>query len=322
MNERCLPMADCLFDEAEATYRYAYASTRAEAIGLQRRVAASRAVEPSKGYFARSEYYLGLSERARAMHLVRAMARSHPDYVFSSYSAALVHGLQVPYALLDTVHLARGDRCNRRLRYEGIVCHKAPCRPFEVIDGIRVTPLDRTVLDCLCQTDFAQGLAIADSALHEGMISKAELIAFMVRNGTRRKGVSTARRVAAAADSRSENGGESMARATMIELGSMIPELQVELDDPLEPGRVYRVDFLWVLPDGTVVVGELDGGWKYVSKGRSASAAIKAMRKERLRESRLSLTGVKVLRFSYEQAIDRAYMQRLLTCAGIPMRAT
>ena len=108
----------------------------------------------------------------------------------------------------------------------------------------------------------------------------------------------------------------------MIELGFMIPELQVELDDPLEPGRVYRVDFLWVLPDGAVVVGELDGAWKYVSKERGASAAIKAMRKERLRESRLSLTGVRVLRFSYEQAIDRAYMHRSLTCAGIPMRAT
>ena len=37
------------------------------------------------------------------------------------------------------------------------------------------------------------------------------------------------------ADGRSENGGESIVRGIMIDLGFALPELQVEIEDPLCP---------------------------------------------------------------------------------------
>ena len=55
------------------------------------------------------------------------------------------------------------------------------------------------------------------------------------------------------------NGGESMARAIMIDLGFVPPDLQVEICDLDESDQVVAVDFHWMLPDGGVVVGELDG---------------------------------------------------------------
>ena len=186
--------------------------------------------------------------------------------------------------------------------------------------GHTVTPLKTTLLDCLCQANFSQGLAIADSALHWRLVDADGLREHVERSGFRRKGIRTARRVLRWMDGRSDNGGESMARAVMIELGFQLPELQVEVADPLTPGGMWRVDFCWRLPDGRVVIGELDGGGKYLADGEGAAEALDHMRRERLRESRLNLTGAMVIRFSFEQAMDRAYMERLLRTPESPPR--
>ena len=66
------------------------------------------------------------------------------------------------------------------------------------------------------------------------------------------------RRLCCFANGLSENGGESFARGTMIDLGFMVPELQHEFVAP-NSGVKYRCDFLWQLPGGGLIVGELDG---------------------------------------------------------------
>lgn len=279
-----------------------------------------KAIEVSRGYFARVRYHDGLPRRARAMHLIRAVARKHPSWVFASFSAALVYGLQVSNGLTDVVHLAMSECENRSVGDERFHCHLVRDASFVTVAGIRVTPLKTTLLDCLCQANFSQGLAIADSALHWRLIDADGLREYVERSGFRRKGIRTARRALRWMDGRSDNGGESMARAIMIELGFQLPELQVEVADPLNPGGIWRVDFCWRLPDGRVVIGELDGGGKYLGAGEDAAEALDHMRRERLRESRLNLTGAMVIRFSFEQAMDRAYMERLLTNAGVPRR--
>ena len=108
-----------------------------------------------------------------------------------------------------------------------------------------------------------------------------------------------------------------LAREAMIELGFAAPELQAEFVDPLS-GQVSRVDFLWHLPDGTLVAGELDGRQKYVdptmTRGR---ATVDLLADERLRESRLTRVA-RVVRFSFAVVCDRGRFARLLDSFGVP----
>lgn len=92
---------------------------------------------------------------------------------------------------------------------------------------IAVTDIDQTITDCLVDASFVEGLIIADSALHEQLLSKEHLVEAVDKLGLNRRGVVTARRVARYADGLSESGGESKARALMIERGWQTPELQI-----------------------------------------------------------------------------------------------
>lgn len=105
----------------------------------------------------------------------------------------------------------------------------------------------------------------------------------------------------------------------MIMLGFAVPDLQVECRDPMNPSKVIRVDFYWVLDDGTIIIGELDGRQKYIdptmTKGKNL---IEVLTDERLRESRLSVFGARIVRFSYSDVLDTAYFARLLERYGVP----
>ena len=130
--------------------------------------------------------------------------------------------------------------------------------------------------------------------------------------------------VARYADGRSENGGESIVRAVIIELGFDVPELQVEVDDPMRPGASRKVDFYWQLPDGRAVILELDGLKKYyadtvLESERGAREVARRFAEERLRESHINLTGATVLRASFSQATNEDYLFRLLVRAGVPL---
>jgi len=109
-----------------------------------------------------------------------------------------------------------------------------------------------------------------------------------------------------------------MARAAIIEEGFELPDLQVELHDPMD-GAAYRVDFLWTCPDGRRIIGELDGWEKYLdpamTEGRGTLGVLVA---ERQRESRITMSGASVVRFSYRQVRDHGYLARLLAAYGVP----
>lgn len=323
MGERKQACADRLLDEAERAYRLAFASSHTEVMALKRRRDAGRVVEPAKGYFARSDVYKSLSKRAQAMYLIRAVAQKHPTWIFASFSAALVYGLQVSHRYLDMVHIVVGSH-ERKCKPGGfIACHQMGDVEPMVVAGIRVTSLFQTLLDCACSASFRYGLAVVDSAVHWNLTTVSELKVYFDSCGKRKRGIATARKVLQWVDGKSENGGESVARAVMIELGFVVPELQRDVVDPMDSTQVKRVDYYWLLSDGTEVMAELDGKGKYKGTGdvaKDIEAAIESFSDERLRESHLNLTRALVVRFSFAQAIDEDYMRRLLTCAGIPLR--
>lgn len=309
-------------DESEAAGMLMLPSDRAEAEACRRRLRSGELVRPLPGLYARWAHWEGLTPDARHLEKVRALARSHPDWVFGSFSAALVHGLPVSYRLLDAVHLVVPARGGVRVR-RGIVRHGAVgAIEAEVVDGVRVTPLVQTVADCLRATDLRGGLPIADAALARLDIPLDAFLALIAHRAMGRRGARQAIRTASWADPRAESGGESLARAIMIEEGFQIPDLQAEFDDPLEPGRVIRVDMLFRRADGSLVAGEVDGAGKYrdpaMLRGRTTGQALMA---ERRRESHINAMDIPVLRLPAEKLEVTGFVARTLEAFRIPREA-
>ena len=99
---------------------------------------------------------------------VRAAERGvASEAVISHVSAAALHGLPSWGVALDRVHVTRsrrnGGRVDRVLHLH--VAHLAPDE-IVIIDGIAVTSVARTVVDCARLLGFEQALVIADAALH------------------------------------------------------------------------------------------------------------------------------------------------------------
>ncbi|MGN6414373.1 hypothetical protein [Flexivirga sp.] len=168
--------------------------------------------------------------------------------------------------------------------------------------GLPVTPVPRTVVDLARVGTLAQGLVVADAALHAGKCTLAELDEEVARlpRGARGK-----RRAAIAihlADGRSESPGESLSRARMYELGLAQPDLQVKLED--DGGCFGYADFGW-----PGLVGEFDGTIKYISPD--------VLWKEKRREGRIRRTGLGVERWLWREAWQGAPLRRILYAAGV-----
>lgn len=196
--------------------------------------------------------------------------------------------------------------------------HEVPLREVEVIDGIRCTPLRQSLFECVRDIDFRRGLAVADSALAKSGLEAGEMAELIRAEEKGRKGVRRCIKLLGHANGLSENGGESVARAVMIEQGFMVPELQVEIPGMLVGEKVRRVDFFWLLEDGSVILGELDGKPKYIDEQMThGRTPIEVMTAERIRESRLTRVG-RVMRFGYNQVIDVPGFCALLESFGVP----
>lgn len=310
------------FDRCDRQGLWLVPESHAEGVLLCRLREDGEVVCPCRGMFARSETYEAASPRVRSYKLVRTLGKAHPEWMFCLYSAAMIHGLQVPNSLLDKVHVVSGlpNGPASPIARHAWALHDGDTAK---VMGVRVTSLRKTLVDCLCAAPFKEGLAIADSALHWGMTSEKELRQWLAEDGFRKRGIRQARETLLWANGRSENGGESIARATMIELGFQLPELQVEIVDPMEPDNPKYGDFGWYLSNGHWIIGELDGLEKYRARAADAGdidAVIYAMAKERRREAHINMANATVIRFSMEEVYDVEYFENLLATAGVPRR--
>ena len=309
---------DALFDAAELRDACLVPKTPADAAALRRRVLAEEIVEPAPGLFARTPHWLALDPDDKAFHLMRALGEKHPTWTFCASSAALAWGLDVPHPLALPVQAYAGKQPKRS---GGNLCIHTPSKPVVSVvhGGVHVVPLWDAVLETLLSAPFAYSLAVADSALRASGWTREDLLRYLREAGKGRHGIRRALITASYADGRAENGGESRARAFFIVQGFLPPDLQVEVTDPADPSRIYRVDFYWILPDGRVVIGEFDGKQKYADERMlGARTTIDALVAERQRESRLTLAGYPVLRFTYDDLQHPQRLERLLTVAGIP----
>lgn len=125
------------------------------------------------------------------------------------------------------------------------------------------------------------------------------------------------------ANERSENGGESLARGTIIEDRFLTPRIQVTVTDP-QTNTEYRVDFVWKLDDGRVIVAEYDGTQKYVDPAMTDNRSIQeVVAKERARDEGLKRAGAtEIVHFTYADVIERTPLRVKLIKAGVPQVET
>lgn len=293
---------------------------------LERRMASGIVVAPFPRVYARTAYWKSLSPSAQSLHVIRAVAALHPSWAFCATSAAIAHGLQVSEPDPSVVHIldtkgGNGHGGKHVVRHPARPEHGENC---EVVADVRVVPLDRAIADCLRMLPMPTGLAVADSALRDYGLSREDLARF-VHACPHARGSRRALQTIRLADGRSENGGESVVRGIIIELGFCVPELQVLVDDPACPGREYRIDYVWDTGTGRPIFGELDGAAKYVDRsgvggGVGKGVSGRALLAERRRESRLTLYDAAIVRFSFEEAKNRPFFKALLERYGVPRR--
>ena len=306
-----------LLDEARQQKRAAYASTPREVKAFRRRVKAKELYEVRKLYFVHASIWDALDRDEQERWIIRAVASHNSDLVFCAYSAAVMHGLPVSYHLLGPLHIQMDDATHSRSS-DKTIRHIRTSAETTDIDGVRVTPLIQTVIDCLLIAPFADGLALADALLSTLGCDRLLLQEIILESAARRHGVMRAMRIASYADSRSESGGESIARGVMIENGTLPADIQLELKDPVDGEKTIRSDFLFKLQNGSEVLGELDGKLKYLDERYMKGSTLEeVLLNERQRESRLTMLGYSIVRFTMKDVRKKGRLAHLLATAGV-----
>ena len=240
-------------------------------------------------------------ERLRLLaHLVTA--RGTPTY--SHFSAARLHGLFL-WHCSPQVHVTARSSASGTSNPKDVVGHHeelaaGDVRSLRLRNGqlVRLTSLERTVVDCARVGGFAEAVVIGDHALRKG--SSIEVMWAMVNALPGRRGVRKARRVLRALDGRSESPGESRTRLIIAGMDIPQPELQVEL---LAEGRRYRPDFVWIQQK---VIVEFDGDYKYFDFKPTAEVILA----ERKREKRLMEAGWRFVRLEWKDLSNPAQVRQ------------
>ena len=315
-------LIDQLLTQAEQEGRCLIPPSTAIRKALLRRIG-SAIVSPMPGLFARKTRWEELNRAQRHVEIVHALAIQHPEWTFCSYSAACLLGLEVSWRHLNVVHVCSETKPSAR---PGARIQRHRTEPAGAIDqgGISITPPIQTVTDCLLQTGFADGMPIADSAISKLGLTREQLMGSVEKRAGARNGraVRTALTTLQYADARAESGGESVARAVMIETGFAPDRLQYELADPFDSTESMRTDFAWERQARELTLGELDGLIKYTDQiilaGQTATEVLVA---ERQREAHLSLYGHPLIRFTMNEVRSAGVLAKKLQTAGVRQTA-
>lgn len=271
-------------------------------------------ISPVSGLYVRRARWRSLKPDGRALHIMRGLAELRPDTQFCAQSAALAWGLPVSWDLLRETHVVRSHESGRHST-KRVISHEIEGDPTWDVGGFRVTSFWRTVFDCLASFPFADALAVADAALRCSGLARQEMIGLLRTRFRHCPGVRRAAAICVWAEPTAESGGESVARAHMVELGYEYPHLQLTLPDPADDRRVFRIDFSWRDATGRLIFGELDGDDKYLS---AETGPVGKLLDERKREALLTVYRPSIARFSMAVACDPQQLSDLLDLHGVP----
>lgn len=269
-----------------------------------------------------AEAWRSLDRREQYRHQVIAAAgasRTHP--VLSHQSAAVVWGIPLIGALPRLVHVLATESAGTRT--EGSFRRHATRysdSEVEVIDGVAITSLRRTVIDLALTVPFPAAVAAVDWAICAGSRNSPkphatlEEIYDVVEILELVRGLRRVYRALEFGNGLSGSAGESLSRAVIHELGFPAPVLQHRFDDRL--GLVGYTDFWW--PQFRLI-GEFDGLIKYTRDAFRAGMSVEeVVVAEKKREDRLRALGPRVSRWLWPDVMSPRFLQDILSDAGLP----
>lgn len=226
-------------------------------------------------------------------------ASSGQSHVYTHTSAAHIWGLSV-WRARPRVHVAHASRRGDAGPLSDVVRHnqRVPARDVRLVDGLRVTSLERTVVDCARLLPFEQAVVIADSGLSRG--ADEAVLQRLVSEGKATRGIRKVREVLLAADGRSESPAESRFRLLLAEWNLPEPELQLWITTI---GGRERVDFGW--PSRRIVI-EVHGYGKYFDY----LPIDEKVAQQQAREGRLVAAGWRVLNVYWPELDDPVTLGR------------
>lgn len=278
----------------------------------------------ARGVYVDADRWARADRNQRYLARIVAISTLSSPYrpIFSHESAAAIWRLPKIGDWPETVHVTEETSPGGRSS-SSIVRHTVGLPDqWEVIEGIRVTTLARTVVDLAARYNFGHAVAVADAALRRGLLNDgrlppgsvlradfdAELARLPLRQGRRK-----AARVVEFADGTADRPGESMSRASIHLAGLEMPRLQQPLTGA--SGKHYVVDFWW---PRLRLIGEFDGKYKYTDpeflRGRTAAQAVYD---EKLREDDLRAAGNGMSRWNWELALSSQRLSAQLQAAGV-----
>lgn len=306
-----------MFRECHKRRQLAHPTDPKDRRALQRRVRKGTVVMPHKGLYLDAEKWEALSYSERIIWTLRSVCQLYPGAVLCGPSAAAAYGLTSVWKIQKNVHIAVTDR-SKAGRHGFIIAryYKNPPATCK-IDGMLVTDLFQTLMDCARMLDFINAFEICSTGLRR-FKSTVQALMNYIGGKMRLWGIIRARYLAERAEPLCENGGEAVALAMILELGYMRPRVQVVFLSPLDGGEI-RGDFCWERADGTLVVGELDGRWKYMNPDMMDGGDMcDVILKEKDRESELNMLRVYVVRFQMKHVWEKEPLRERLEAAQVP----
>ncbi len=260
-----------------------------------------------RGAYVRGAVWNGLKPWDRDKLLVWAHYESTGGVsLYSHVSAARLHDCQV-WDAGRLVHVTTGYANSSTSSGPDVRTHRLPLADGDHVawllkDGrqIRVTSLERTVLDCARILPLEQAAIIGDHALQKG--ADLDQMCRLLAGSPIKRGASRAARMLETLDGRSESAGETRTRLLLRSFGMLnfVPQVPLRTRN----GK-FRADF--ADPERRIIV-EFDGRGKY-SDYRPTEEVLLA---ERSRESALIEAGWLVLRLDWDQLARPAELRRRL----------
>jgi very-short-patch-repair endonuclease len=194
------------------------------------------------------------------MHVLSAALLRLPDIAaFSGFTAAWLHGIDVPY---QPVEATVPDDAGVSAR-SGMVLRRAALGDGDVVrvHGFRVTSVARTLADLSARLDVVEAVVIADAALHSRRV-RLEQLELWATSHRRWRGIRKLRRVLRFVEPAAESPMESRLRMVLVLAGLPRPKAQVPIHDAAggfvgRPDLYYETARLAIEYDGDVHRGSL-----------------------------------------------------------------
>ena len=289
---------------------------------FRRAVLRGDAVRIHRGAYLPATVWRSLNRTEQYRHQVIAAtgaSRTHPT--LSHRSAAVVWGIPLVGSLPKIVDVLASDSAGSRT--EGSFRRHATRNlngDIEIVGGVPVTSLRRTVVDLARILPFPAAVVALDWAIQPGTAESPKpsitiddlwdaVSALEISRGHRRVS-----RAIQFGDCLSGCPGESLSRAIIHELGFPTPVLQQRFDDRF--GLIGYTDFWW---PRFRLIGEFDGLLKYTRGAFGGTLSISdVVVAEKKREDRLRAVGPSVARWLWADTMAPRLLFALLREAGLP----